>query len=67
MQSPPGGIPGNAVLAHQVADAGHPGTGRKLAGVDTALKVRGYLSVGRIGRIMIDFHMTRLNMPDLPR
>lgn len=60
-------VPGYPELLHEVGDAGHPAARGKLARADAVPQDRGHLKIRRIGRIMIDSHTTRLNMPDPPR
>ncbi len=59
------GVPCYAVLLHEVADARHPGTRRKVARADAVPQDRGHLEIRWLCRVMINFHVTRLNVPDL--
>lgn len=61
------GVPGYAVLLHEVTDARYPGTRRKIARADTVPQERGHLEIRWLCRIMINFHTIRLNVPNLPR
>jgi hypothetical protein len=58
-----GGVAGDAELAHQGGDGRHAGTWRQLPILDAPAQDRGHLKIGRLGCIMVDHHVTTLDMP----